>query len=96
MKKLLAAALGAALVTLAFATARPVFPPWGVTLTYMDANVQPGMDFFRYTNGSWLKTAAIPARPSVAAGINLELDKGNEQKLRTIVTYTRRKAARQP
>ena len=85
MKKLLAAALGAALVTLAFATARPVFPPWGVTLTYMDANVQPGMDFFRYTNGSWLKTAAIPP-DRVAAGINLELDKGNEQKLRTIIT----------
>ncbi|HEX4388634.1 MAG TPA: M13 family metallopeptidase [Steroidobacteraceae bacterium] len=84
MKKLLAGALGAGLVTLAFAMVRPVFPPWGVTLTYMDANVQPGMDFFRYTNGSWLKDAVIPP-DRVAAGINLELDKGNEQKLRTII-----------
>ena len=92
MKKLIAAALGAALITLAFATARPVFPPWGVTLTYMDAGVQPGVDFFRYTNGSWLKSAVIPP-DRVAAGINLELDKGNEEKLRTILTELAAKPA---
>ena len=84
MKKLLAAALGAALVTLAFATARPVFPPWGVNLSFMDRAVAPGTDFFRYTNGSWLKTAVIPPDRAVA-GVNLELDKGNEARLKSIV-----------
>jgi putative endopeptidase len=84
MKKAILA-LSAGLVTAALATTGPVFGPWGVTLPDMDTSVHPGADFFRYTNGGWLKTAVIPADRS-SAGINLELDKGNEAKLRQIVT----------
>jgi len=78
------AALGAGLISVALATTQAVFPPWGVTLDYVDASVPPGADFFRYTNGGWLKSATIPPDRR-AAGINLELDKGNEAKLRTIL-----------
>ena len=84
MKHYTVAALGAGLISVALATTQAVFPPWGVTLDYVDASVPPGADFFRYTNGGWLKSAAIPPDRR-AAGINLELDKGNEAKLRTIV-----------
>ncbi|MGB9331391.1 MAG: M13 family metallopeptidase [Steroidobacteraceae bacterium] len=85
MRTNIAVALSAALITVAFATTRAVFPPWGVTLEYLDASVPPGKDFFRYTNGGWLRTAAIPPDRRMA-GINLELDRGNEAKLRTIVS----------
>jgi putative endopeptidase len=78
------AALGAAIFVVAAATTAPVFPPWGVTLDYLDPAVSPGTDFFRYTNGRWLSSAVIPADRSVA-GVNLELDQGNEAKLRAIV-----------
>lgn len=72
-----AAALGASAST-------PEFPPWGVTLSYMDPAVSPGADFFRYTNGAWLKTATIPPDRRVA-GVNLELERRNEAKLKSIV-----------
>jgi len=51
----------------------------------MDPTVAPGTDFFRYANGSWIKTARIPADRQVA-GVNLELDQSNEARLKTIVT----------
>lgn len=69
---------------LAAAAAEPEFPPWGVTLSYMDPSVSPGADFFRYTNGAWLKTATIPPDRRLA-GINLEIERRNEDKLKAIV-----------
>jgi putative endopeptidase len=33
---------------------------WGIDLAGMDTSVKPGDDFFRYVNGTWLKTATIP------------------------------------
>ncbi|HUO92924.1 MAG TPA: M13 family metallopeptidase [Rhizomicrobium sp.] len=83
MRKILYAAALAGAATLAFAAA-PVFGPWGLSLDYIDPGVRPGDDFFRYANGGWLKTATIPSDRTVA-GVNLELDKGNEAKLKTIV-----------
>jgi putative endopeptidase len=80
MKTTLAALLCAALTAVAFGANSPT----GVTLTYMDASVSPGTDFFRYANGTWLKTAVIPPDRAVA-GVNLELDKGNEARLKSIV-----------
>jgi putative endopeptidase len=86
MRTNIAVALSAALIiTVAFATTRAVFPPWGVTLEYLDTSVPPGRDFFRYTNGGWLRTATIPPDRRMA-GVDLELDMGNEAKLRTIVS----------
>jgi putative endopeptidase len=84
MRIKIALALGA-MITVAFATTRAVFAPWGVTLEYLDASVPPGKDFFRYTNGGWLKTATI-APDRRMAGVNLDLDRGNEAKLWTILS----------
>lgn len=78
----------AALVPFAHAATPPAFPPWGVTLAYIDTGIAPGADFFRYSNGGWLKSAVIPPDRQVA-GVNLELDKGNEAKLQSIVAGLR-------
>jgi len=88
MAALLAAALTPLALTRALAAAPPAFPPWGVTLGYLDATPGPGVDFFRYTNGGWLKSAVIPPDRQVA-GVNLELDKDNEAKLKSIVAELR-------
>ncbi len=58
---------------------------WGVDLTMVDKTVKPGEDFFAYSNGNWLKTAVIPADRSYA-GVNYELNKQNEDRLKTIMT----------
>ncbi|HTV70363.1 MAG TPA: M13 family metallopeptidase [Rhizobiaceae bacterium] len=76
----------AALCTAAFPAlaASPAQPPWGVNLGYLDKSVAPGNDFFLYGNGLWMKSAVIPADRSYA-GVNLEVDKTNEQRLKDIV-----------
>ena len=84
MRKIWYAAALAGVATTVFAADAPVFGPWGLSLDYIDTSVKPGDDFFRYSNGGWLKTATIPPDRTVA-GVNLELDKGNEEKLQTIV-----------
>src|SRR5688572_31572559 len=33
---------------------------WGVDLAARDLNVDPGADFFRYANGTWLANTQIP------------------------------------
>jgi putative endopeptidase len=87
MKTLAIVALYCGSIASAFGAGAPsgaAFPPWGVTLTYMDPSVAPGTDFFRYTNGTWLKSAVIPPDRQVA-GVNLELDRGNEARLKSII-----------
>jgi putative endopeptidase len=88
MKRILTAMAGAGIATLGLATGLPAVAPWGVNLDYLDQSVAPGADFFRYTNGGWLKTAVIPPDRR-SAGINLEVDKTNEERLRTIVASLR-------
>ena len=42
----------------------------GIDLAGMDRSVAPGDDFFRYANGTWLKTTEIPAdRPSAGSDV---------------------------
>jgi putative endopeptidase len=84
MRRTIAAALAASLIVTVLAAPAPVFPPWGLSLDYLDPGVQPGNDFFRYSNGGWLKDATIPPDRR-AAGINLDIDKGNEKKLQTVL-----------
>jgi putative endopeptidase len=63
-KKLTLVLLTATLLTtaaLAADTNKPFYGTWGVDLTSIDKSVKPGDDFFLYANGSWLKTAVIPA-----------------------------------
>ncbi len=81
-RTLLTLGLCAAAALLVGATA--TVPPWGLSLQYVDAAVAPGADFFGHSNGGWLKAASIPPDRQVA-GVNLELDQGNEAKLKAIV-----------
>jgi putative endopeptidase len=67
---LLAAACALALLVLP-AAAKPAFPP-GVDLAGMDRSIAPGDDFFRFANGTWLKSAEIPPdRSSWGVGAQL-------------------------
>src|SRR5262249_14592804 len=70
--------------------AAPALPPWGVELNYLDKSESPGADFFVYANGGWLKSATIPPDRSYA-GVNLELNKQNEQRLMDIVADLHKK-----
>jgi putative endopeptidase len=84
MRRTIATGFAVGLVISTFAATPPVFPPWGVTLSYFDPGAQPGNDFFRYANGGWLRDATIPPDRR-AAGVSLEVDQGNEKKLQTVM-----------
>jgi predicted metalloendopeptidase len=56
----------------------------GVETKHLDTSVRPQDDFFRYVNGTWLKTATIPAdRPRY--GSFIELAEKSEAALRAIL-----------
>jgi putative endopeptidase len=57
--------------------------PTDVNLSYMDKSVAPGNDFFLYGNGGWVKHAVIPPERAYA-GVNLELNKQNDDRLKAI------------
>jgi putative endopeptidase len=69
----------------AAAAEKPAVAPWGADLSYMDKSVKPGDAFYDYSNGTWTKNSEIPADRSYA-GVNLELNKQNEERLKTIVS----------
>ncbi|HEX3673883.1 MAG TPA: M13 family metallopeptidase [Rhizomicrobium sp.] len=77
-------------VVVAQTSGKPAVPPWGVDLSMMDTTVRPGNDFFLYANGTWMKHDVIPADRSYS-GVNLELDKQNEARLKGIVEGLRNK-----
>ena len=62
------AAFAASLLVLAACTgvqsdhtaAKPVIGAWGFDTASMDTTVRPGDDFFKYVNGTWIKTNKIP------------------------------------
>jgi putative endopeptidase len=83
MKKALTVFLSAGAVMTALANV-PQVAPWGVSLNYVDTKTRPGDDFFKYSNGGWLKSASIPPDRQVA-GVNLEIDKSNETKMSAVV-----------
>src|SRR2546425_13216416 len=56
------AAVALALVALALVALGPASAATpGIDLAGMDSSVAPGDDFFAYANGTWVKTAEIPA-----------------------------------
>src|SRR5436190_10803613 len=70
------------------------FGTWGVDLSARDLGVKPGDNFFRYVNGGWLKTAAIPAdRASIGGFTDLQIL--SERRLRTLVDELRARPAAQ-
>jgi putative endopeptidase len=78
--------------TFAATTPPPAPPPmpkatlgtWGVDLSGMDKSVKPGDNFFEYVNGTWLKTAVIPADRS-STGSFQDLQILSEKRMREIV-----------
>ena len=42
-------------------TNKPQIGPWGFDLAGMDRSVRPGDDFYRYSNGAWMRKTPIPA-----------------------------------
>ena len=78
------AILAAALALMTSAASGPTTVSSGLSLADMDPGIKPGDDFFQYTNGGWLKSAIIPSDRSFA-GVDLELNKQNEARLKGIV-----------
>ncbi|MES2901564.1 MAG: M13 family metallopeptidase [Pseudomonadota bacterium] len=56
----------------------------GIEVTAMDTGVRAQDDFFRYTQGKWLKEVDIPSDRSSWGGFNIAQDRV-EQQIRTIV-----------
>jgi putative endopeptidase len=58
---------------------------WGVDLHGLDRATEPGDDFFRYVNGTWLEEAEIPAdRTSTGSFLNLSIR--SEERVQAILT----------
>ena len=72
----------------------PSVKPWGVNLGFVDPGSKPGDDFYEFANGGWLRSAEIPP-DRAAAGVGLELNKLNEERLKTIIAglHTRKPGA---
>src|SRR6185436_10048374 len=43
------------------AAPKPTFGTFGIDLAAMDTSVKPGDDFYRYVNGKWVSSFAMPA-----------------------------------
>ncbi|HEY3849595.1 MAG TPA: M13 family metallopeptidase [Steroidobacteraceae bacterium] len=80
---LLVLAAAAALGT-APATAQAAAASGGLYLDWMDRSVSPGVDFFRYANGGWLKSHPIPADRSYW-GVDSVLEQQNQTFIRDLV-----------
>jgi len=63
---------------------KPKYGPWGVDYASMDKATKPGDDFFRYAEGSWLKTAPI-APDKARAGYNYDMPDESEAEVRKLV-----------
>jgi putative endopeptidase len=69
--------------------AKPRYGSWGVDYADMDKAVKPGDDFFRYAEGTWLRTKQIPADKS-RTGYNYDLPDEAEQDVRAIAEAAER------
>ena len=65
-------------------TGHAKYGTWGVATADMDKNVKPGDDFYRYAEGSWLRTAPI-APDKARAGYNYELPDLSEAGVRKMI-----------
>ncbi len=64
--------------------AKPILGTFGIATDHMDTSIDPGDDFFRYVNGSWLDTKEIPADRSRYGSFSLLADQA-EARVRTII-----------
>ncbi|USI73749.1 M13 family metallopeptidase [Sphingomonas morindae] len=80
---------------LAAPAAHPRYGSWGVDYATMDKSVKPGDDFYRYANGTWLKTVRIaPDRSS--AGYSNDLVDEAEIAVRQLVEQAMRDPGASP
>ncbi len=83
---LLAACALAALTTAAVAAdaPKPRYGDWGFDAAGVDKAVHPGDDFWRYANGTWDRSTAIPG-DKTGYGVDYILSDGAETQVRTIL-----------
>jgi endothelin-converting enzyme/putative endopeptidase len=80
----LAAFLGAAIWAAPAVWAQAGARDHGVVRENMDPEVKPGDDFFRYSNGGWIRRTEIPAdRPNI--GVFLTLRDKSDQRVKSLV-----------
>ncbi len=73
----------------------PQYGKWGFDLAGADKTVQPGDDFFRYANGTWLDKTAIPAdKPGYS--LRLAMTDLTEQRLRDLMQTEAATAGHEP
>lgn len=65
-------------------TVAPRFGAWGVDLEGMDRTVRPGDDFFRFVNGRWADSTAIPP-DRTTFGVSALLRDLSERQVRAII-----------
>src|SRR5512137_1225159 len=63
------------------AAARPQFGAWGVDLSARDLAVRPGQDFNLHANGTYIRTATIPADKTSTGGFMALYDQSQAQLL---------------
>jgi putative endopeptidase len=91
----LAAALLSCAATTALAADKPIYGAWGLNTAGMDKSATPGDDFFRYANGTWLDSHAIPAdKPAVS--LRLEMTDRTEARLHDMLEAAAAKTPHQP
>src|SRR5262245_46265183 len=66
------------------APAKAAYGDFGIDTTSMDTAVKPGDDFFRYVNGTWLKTFKLPPDKAGYGTFDKLIDK-SEKDVRAIV-----------
>src|ERR1700678_1454901 len=64
--------------------AKPFYGAWGIDLTAMDRQVQPGDDFNRYAWGWWLARTQIPADKPMAS-LRYEMTDRTEARLHDLM-----------
>jgi putative endopeptidase len=95
MRGALAALLLLSAGTPGLAADKPLYGAWGYDIAGMDKSTAPGNDFFRYANGTWLDSHAIPAdKPAVT--LRLEMTDRTEGRLHDIMEAAAADAPHQP
>ena len=65
-------------------SAKPELGDWGVNVSDIDANIDPGDDFFQYVNGKWLDTFEIPEEFSSYGSFTVLFER-SEERVKTII-----------
>ena len=64
----------------------------GIAVAHMDVTVKPGVDFYAYTNGGWLKRTEIPP-DRAAVGVFSILDNISSQRTADLIEQAAKSAA---